>query len=240
MMKRYSYGLATIVLLIILWYGFALHIDNRYILPSPLITFHTFIGLLSVSLTYKIIFFTLLRLLIAMVIACVSGVLLGLIAGHVKALDYALQPIVTTLRTLPVASIIIIVLILIGNANALFTIAFLMLFPVIYEATKQGVITIHSDIKDALSLDPYRVLEIIPKIYFPLAMPFIKTALLQSIGLGFKVLVMAEFIDDTPTSIGSALYHGSISINYQIVFAWTLIIIIIVSVIEVCVRNIRT
>jgi NitT/TauT family transport system permease protein len=61
-----------------------------------------------------------------------------------------------------------------------------------------------------------------------LALPFIKVGLIQSFGLGFKVLVMSEYLAQTKTSIGMMLYEGRIMMEYADVFAWTLIIIVIV------------
>jgi NitT/TauT family transport system permease protein len=54
----------------------------------------------------------------------------------------------------------------------------------------------------------------------------------QSIGLGFKVIVMAEFISQARRGIGRELHDASISIEYVQVFAWTIIMIIIVVIFE--------
>ncbi|MGM0436589.1 MAG: hypothetical protein ACQEQA_06005, partial [Bacillota bacterium] len=50
--------------------------------------------------------------------------------------------------------------------------------------------------------------------------------------LGFKVLVMSEFIAQSDVSIGRMLYEGRITLDYESVFAWTLLIVFVVFVIE--------
>lgn len=238
-MKKYILGSLSIILLIMIWFLYAVYIDNIYILPGPLKVFQSFITLLVTFQTYKIIFFTLFRLLIAFIISGVLGIFLGILAGNSKSLDYFLNPVVSTLRTLPVASIIIIIIILMGRNNSLYIITFLMIFPLVYEASKQGVTNISQSLKNNIAIENHPKYTILTRIQLPLAMPYIRTSLFQSIGLGFKVIVMAEFISQTNIGIGKELFNGSISINYHIVFAWTLIIIIIVFLFEIILKNIQ-
>ncbi len=232
-MRFNVYGLLSILLLFVVWGLYAAYIDNTFILPKPVMVLERVLELLQEPNTYLIIMRSFTRLLIAIASASIIAIILGLLAGAYKQFSEFLQPLVTSLRTLPVASIIVILLILVSRGTAIYVITFLMIFPVLYESSKQGVLNIDPSIKHALALDPHRRLQILMFISLPLAFPYIKTGFLQSIGLGFKVLVMAEFIAQTPTSIGKALYDGSIiAVQYDSVFAWTLIIILIVTVIE--------
>jgi len=238
-MKKRLIGWLSVILLILIWQIYANSIANTYILPSPLTVFHALVELLSSSLTYIIVLTTLLRLIIAFLLSFVLGVGFGVLAGNYSLLDDFLHPFVSTLRSIPIASIIVIVLILMGKSRSLYLITFLMLFPIIYEATKDGVIHIDKQIKQAVSLETNNILVMMTRIQLPLAFPSIKTAVIQSIGLGFKVIVMAEFIAQSSVGIGKELYYGSISINYAMVFAWTIIIIIIVMFVEKLVNYLK-
>lgn len=231
-MKKALIGSSSIILLILIWFIYANYIDNIYILPGPIKVLKSFFNLLFTGSTYKVIIFTLFRLVIAFAISSVFGIVLGLLAGNYPSLDYFLNPIVSTLRSLPVASIIIVIIILMGRNNSLYLITFLMIFPLVYEATKQGVLNIPKVLKNNIALENHPKHVILSRIQLPLAMPYIRTSLFQSVGLGFKVIVMAEFISQTNMGIGRELYKGSISINYDKVFAWTIIIIIIVFLFE--------
>ncbi|MCF7924300.1 MAG: ABC transporter permease subunit [Candidatus Izimaplasma sp.] len=238
-MRKLLIGFLSVIILILIWQIYALYIDNNFILPYPSQVFLTFVELIKTTSTYKIIGITLLRLFIAFILSTIIAITLGLLAGNFKILSEFFQPLVTTLRTLPVASIIIIILILAGNSNSLYIITFLMIFPIIYEATKQGVLNISKSLKNAIALETHNRFFIMTRLQLPLALPYIKTSLFQSIGLGFKVIVMAEFIAQTPKGIGRALFDGSLSINYELVFAWTLIIIFIVSVFEYSINKLK-
>ena len=238
-MKKFFYGSLSILLLLIFWQLLTITIGNTYIFPSPIKVFGTLLVLLRNLSTYEVIFLTLFRLLIALIIAIILGVIFGLFSSNSAFLKDFLHPIVQLLRTLPVASIIVIILILVGNKVSLYIITFLMIFPIIYQATISGTENISNDLKDNIRLEPQHKMHIMFQIHLPLAWPYIKTAFFQSFGLGFKVIVMAEFISQTTKGIGNELYQGSISINYELVFAWTIIIIILVMLMEYFMKFIR-
>jgi len=238
-MRRYLIGGSSILFLFILWMIFAGTIDNPYILPGPLLVIKTLFSLLGNHETYLIIGQTFLRLVIAFAISSLLAIILGLFAGRHIYIDDFLHPIVATLRSIPIASVIVIILIIIGHGFSLYIITFLMIFPIIYEATKQGVLNINPDIKQAIAIENHKPLIITYKLHLPLAMPYIRTAMFQSFGLGFKVIVMAEFIAQANRGIGRELFDGSISINYAYVFAWTLIIIILVTIFESTLKSIK-
>ncbi len=240
-MKHNLYSILSVLLLLVVWYAYALFIDNVFILPKPTQVFIELFDLLRNISTYTIILSSFQRLFIAITIASTLGIIFGLLAGGYRRIAAFLHPLVTTLRSLPVASIIVILLILSRDrTSAIYTITFLMIFPIIFESTKQGVLNIDTSIKQALDLEPHRRIKILRYIYLPLAFPYIKTGFLQSIGLGFKVLVMAEFIAQTDNSIGKTLYISSTSIYYETVFAWTIIIIVIVLMIERLIKKLRS
>jgi NitT/TauT family transport system permease protein len=238
-MKKYIFGSLSIISILVLWQILTITIGNTYIFPSPLKVFSTFFILLKTLSTYEIIFLTLSRLIIALIIAILLGIALGLLSSNFSFLKDFLHPIVQMLRSLPVASIIVIILILVGNKTSLYIITFLMIFPIVYQATLSGVENISTDLKDSITLEPKHKMHIMFQIQLPLAWPYIKTAFFQSLGLGFKVIVMAEFISQTTKGIGNELYQGSISINYELVFAWTIIIIILVMLMEYFIKLIR-
>jgi len=238
-MRKYLLGSLSVILIIIIWFIFSNVINNSFILPNPVLVFITLIRLLSEFSTYSIIGITLFRLVIAFIVSSILGIFFGLLAGNYAWLDEFFHPLVTTLRTLPVASIIIIMLILFGNQSSLYLITFLMIFPIIYEASKAGVINIPQELKNNIALETHQRLIIIVKIHLPLAFSYIKTALFQSIGLGFKVIVMAEFISQTTRGIGYELFKGTTVIQYELVFAWTIIIIIIVMLFEIMIKKLN-
>jgi len=235
-LRRTLLGTSSIGLIFAVWILYANQVDNIYILPGPLEVLRSVFDLLTSGETYIIIGISLFRLVIAFLLSSIMGVTLGLLAGNYMVVDEFLNPIVATLRTLPIASIIIIIIILFGSVSSLYFITFLMIFPIIYEASKNGVLNIPQSLKDHIAIEQHPKWVLMTSIQLPIAFPYIKTAMFQSIGLGFKVIVMAEFISQARMGIGRELHDGSISINYVNVFAWTLIMILIVGLFETLLR----
>ena len=77
-----------------------------------------------------------------------------------------------------------------------------LIIPIIYEGILTGFKTINSNIIDSTKLLSNINLTVLFNIHIPLAMPSLITSLIQSFGLGLKVLVMSEVIVNPPNSIG--------------------------------------
>jgi|AntRauTorcE11898_2_1112593.scaffolds.fasta_scaffold00018_65 NitT/TauT family transport system permease protein len=226
--KKFLWTLIGVIVLITAWQLGAEYRGNDFYLPGPLKVTKALFGILGESATYKVVFHSLTRLVLTFFIVSFIGIALGLLGGINSYFDAFLRPFVSGLRTTPVISMIVIILILFGQNLMVYITGFLVIFPLLYDSTKEGILNIDKGITDALALEPVHILLKITRQYVPLALPFIKVGLIQSFGLGFKVLVMSEYLAQTKTSIGMMLYEGRIMMEYADVFAWTLIIIVIV------------
>ena len=206
--------------------------DNDYIIPSIDQTLVSFKELLFENYTYVVLGHTLIRLLISLSVCFVGGVLLAGLSKISSRFKAFIKPIFTLLKTLPVAVVIILLIVMLSQ-NALYYIVGVVILPIIYEATINGLdsidINIIEEVKMDSSINPY----VVSKIYLPLTLPYIFTSLLQSIGLGLKVLVMAEFISNTKHSIGyEILFYKDYANEMSYVYAWSLLLIIFVITID--------
>jgi len=142
------------------------------------------------------------------------------------------------MRVLPVASIILIVLIMFGQrgfSDLTFSpilVSLLLIVPIVFEEVYRSIVNIDKDLIDVARLDARNKSSLVFNAYLPLIFKNIETSIYQSIGLGIKVMVMAEYISQTQTSIGKALYDAKTFLNYDQVFAWTIILIILCVLIE--------
>lgn len=226
-----------VFLLFVFWFVASLIVGNEILLPGPLAVLRAFGALFTRSESLLAIGGTLLRLLSAMAVALVSGLFLGVLAGLKPGLGRFLSPAVTVLRTVPVISIVVIVLILAGFEKTPYVITFLMIFPLFFQAVSDGVRNIDPELVDVYRLEDNRFFTGLWHCYLPLIGDQIKTALLQSAGLGIKVLVMAEYLAQTKDSIGNRLYLEKVNLNYDMVFAWTLFLILLAVGLEILIRS---
>lgn len=238
-MKRLGIYALTIFTLVGVWQLRAMQIDNAALFPYPINVADALWSLLGSIETYRIIAHSLFRLVVSVGASSLVGIALGIVAGFVPVVSLVLRPIVSGLRSLPVASLIVIILILYGQQRAVYIIGFLMVFPVMFESAHQGVLNTNPAIVRAMRIEAVPKWKKLVYVHLPLSVPYIKTGFIQSIGLGFKVLVMAEFIAQTQTSIGRMLYLGRINVRYADVFAWSAIIILLVLGFEMLIHRLR-
>lgn len=202
-------------------------------MPGPLSVLNRFFEMFLEKNTYLILFSSLYRLMISISLSAVLGTIFGLMSGVEKKVELFFRPLVSTLRTLPVISIIIVILIVFGNEITLYIISLLLLFPIIYQAVLDGVKNIDSLLIDVVKLDSSsRNYDALRMVYLPLSIPFLRSALIDAVGLGFKVLVVAEYIAQTNQSIGKTIYMHKINLEFTDVFAWTLMLLVFVLIIE--------
>jgi NitT/TauT family transport system permease protein len=234
-----TWTISSLLSLIILWYVLFLAINHRLILPSPLDVLLTLGGLAKKGSTYHVIGLSLFRLIISVSLSAICGVTLGTISGLKKKFSWVMQPYVTVLRTIPVISIVVILLIVLGYEITPYVITFLMVFPIIYQAAEEGIKQIDQSYIDVYNLEAHDIKLAFKYLYYPLMRPYVLLSFLQSFGLGLKVLVMAEYLAQTKYAIGQMLYLAKTNLDYASVFAWTLILIIISIMLEYVIHTYR-
>jgi len=228
-----------IITLLFIWFILSMIIDNNLILPKIDDTVKNFIDLLSNPSTYKIIFYTLLRITISLIIGVFIGISLGTLSKVQPWFNDFISPLIKIMRALPIASIILIILILFGMKGfddltfSPIIVSILLIIPIVYEAVYKGLKSIDKDLIDVARLETNNTNTLVFKSFLPLIKKEITISLSQSIGLSFKSMVMAEYISQTQTSIGIELLTAKSYLDYESVFSWTIILIILSIVFEV-------
>lgn len=189
--------------------------------------------------TYQKIFNTLSRLFICILLGFGVGVILAFISYTFQSFKYFIQPFMVVVRSIPLASIIVIILITIGYQQAPFIVTLLVLIPIFYTQILIGLETIDDEMNMVWKLDSKKNFNVLFNVHLPLVFSSIKAALVTAIGLGFKVLIMAEYISQTKDSIGQSLVQGQAILEFKIVYAWTIIMIILVLIMEVLLDKIK-
>ncbi len=233
-----TYYVLGILFIFVLWILGNAYFQNDYIVPSLEKTFSSLFKLLSEADTYFILGNTLLRLVIAIGACFILGVFLAGLSKMSYQFKAFIKPGMVLMKTLPIA-VLIILLIVMFSSNALYYIVGVVILPIIYEATINGLDSIDKNIVDEVKMLSETNFTIIKNIYLPLTAPYVLTSLIQSFGLGLKVLVMAEFISNTNNSIGFEIilykdYYNEMSY----VYAWSIILIVFVLSVDLLINYI--
>lgn len=234
-----SYFALGILFIFIVWIISEAVVDNAYIVPSITDTFKALVDLFTKAHTYKVLGFTLLRLLIVVVICFILGIGLAILSYNQKRFKWFIKPIIILFKTLPLAVVIILLWVMFTNEIAPYYIVGVVVLPVVYEAVLIGLENINKEILDEVKLTSNTNLKVLFKVHLPIIFPAILTAIIQSIGLGLKVLVMAEYTTQPTYSIGNEfVYYKDIAMEMEYLYAWSIILILFVLSVEILISYI--
>ncbi|OXS25144.1 MAG: ABC transporter permease [Acetobacterium sp. MES1] len=211
---------------VLLWALAAWWVDSPLVLPSPLKTLEGVIILAGDFEFFVSIGATLLRVFGGVFISVALGLVLGLAGGLNKAFYEIMNPFVSTIKSLPVVSVIILINLWIASGVVPLVVTFLICFPVTWTNVVQGVRTTDKKLLEMARIYNVDQTKIIRDIYIPSVKPFAVSALMNAIGLGWKVTVTAEVLANALPSIGMNLYYAKIYLETDLLFSWTLVIVI--------------
>ncbi|WMJ78385.1 MULTISPECIES: ABC transporter permease [unclassified Sedimentibacter] len=210
-----------------MWEILSLVIGQEIYLPSPYSAFNALLNLLKCKNTYITIFYSTYRTLAGFALSCTAGILLGYLCGTNNLIHDLFNPFISTIRTIPVMSIIIIAIMWFSDTNVPIFVAFLMCFPIIWTNTVAGIKSADSNLLDMCRLYKVRKSRVIFSVYLFSALPYIRAAMISALGIGWKVTSAAEVLSLPKYSIGSFLYDSKVYLEMPDLFAWTIIIIIL-------------
>ena len=169
---------------------------------------------------------SLARTAAAYVLGVAIGAALAVLAKCVPLLRALIQPMLAVIRATPVASFIILALIWFGSRNLSVFIALVMVFPVIYSNTLQGIKS-----ADGALLEMARVYRVpfsrrLGYIYAPQVKPFLLSGCSVALGMSWKSGVAAEVIGVVGGSIGERLYEAKVYFQMTDLLAWTVVIVV--------------
>ena len=170
---------------------------------------------------------SLLRIGGGFLLAVVSGVVLGALAARFRRVQELLAPLMLAVKSIPVASFIILALMLFSSRHLAVLISFLIVLPVIYTNVLAGIRS-----ADRQLLEMARVFRIpaarrIRYIYLPQVLPYFLSACTVALGLSWKAGVAGEVIGMPEGSIGEQLQQAKIYLNTPDLLAWTVVIVLV-------------
>ena len=208
----------AVALALLVWQGAAMAVGLDLLLPSPWQVACRLWSVWREPGFFATVAFSLLRISGGFALGLGLGVLLAVAAGRLRVLELLLWPYVTAIKSVPVASFIIICLIWMSTRQLAVFISFLMVFPVIYSNTLQGIKS-----ADGVLLEISRRLGY---IYAPQVKPFLLSGCSVALGMSWKSGVAAEVIGVVGGSIGERLYEAKVYFQMTDLLAWTVVIVV--------------
>lgn len=216
-----------ILIWILIWEILSIVINQDLILVSPIKVFYRLTTLLLEKNFYISIFTTIFRILIGFIIGLFLSIIFVILSNKYKMIEDLLEPFITTIKSVPVTSFIILLLIYVSSYNLSSVISCLMAFPIFYENIKTGIRHTNKELLEMSKIFNMSKYNIYRYIYFSEVIPYFKSALTISLGLSFKSGIASEIIGLPKNTIGENLYNAKIFFNTTDIFAWTISIIIL-------------
>lgn len=207
-------------------------IDSKIFLPAPHLVLVRLFELFTEQVFYKSIAFTFTRIAQGFFLGAIIAVVLSVIAYRSELSEILLKPLMLTIKSVPVASFIILVLIWFSSKNLSVLISFLMVLPVVYTNVLQGLKSTDKNLIEMAKVYKISVYKRIRFIYLFEVFPYFKSAITVAIGLSFKAGIAAEVIGMPSNSIGEQIFNSKIYLDTITLFSWTIVVLLLSLVFE--------
>ena len=226
-MLKYTWIRKTCIILfwLAVWQAVSLMIGNSIILTGPIAVLRSLLSQLMEGTFWKTILYSFGRITIGFLLSFLLGILLGSLAYRFPLLKEVLEPVVSLMKSIPVASFIILALIWIGSKNLAVLVAFLIVFPILYINTTAGLESTDPKLMEMAQVFRFPLYQRVRYIYRPALIPYLVSACRVTIGMSWKSGIAAEVIGVPTSSIGEQLYLSKIYLNTADLLAWTIVII---------------
>lgn len=224
----------TIIILcwLLVWALLSRIIQNKILLAGPVETLQALCKLVTTSPFWNACLGTILRIAIGYLAGMLLGILLAATSAGGAWLEEILAPVITLMKAVPVASVVVIFLIWWGSGNLAIAISFFMALPNFYLNTLEGIRSTDQKLLEMAKVFAMPARNRFFYIYRPALRPFWDSAIKLSVGMSWKAGVAAEVIGLPERAIGEQLYMSKIYLETDKVFAWTLVIILLSQLFE--------
>lgn len=223
--KQRKTKLWPIVFWLMIWQAVSVFVGQEILLASPAAVLKRLFTLVTEPVFWQSLLFSGARIGAGFLLGAAAGIAGAALAARFSIAEELLTPLVAAVKAVPVASFVILILIWISPKNLSVVISFLMVFPILYTNTRNGLRELDTALLEMTNVfqvpRPVRLRWVIlPQLY-----PYIRTGCSLSLGLCWKAGTAAEVIGIPNRSIGEHLYQAKIYLDTPGLFAWTAAIV---------------
>jgi len=210
-----------------LWHLASIALDSRLLLVSPVEVLQRLLELVKTRSFWSSIAFSLSHIALGFFLACIAGSLLAALAARFRHIRELLLPIILTIKSVPVASFVVLALIWLSSKRLSVFISFLIVFPVIYTNLLEGICQLNRELAEMAQVFQVPFSRRLGYLYLPQLLPFFRSACQVSLGLCWKSGIAAEVIGIPEGSVGAKLQQAKIYLDTPDLFAWTFTIVLL-------------
>jgi NitT/TauT family transport system permease protein len=222
---------ALAAVFVLLWTLAAARVP-AFVLPGPDKVLHALAALMQTDTFSHDVLTTLSRIVTGFVLATLIGTPLGLALGSSRMLARFFEPLLAVMNTVSSAiwAVFAIIWFGISNATTIFVV-FMTAMPLILTNVWQGSQNVdkqHVDLARSFRMSRPQILR---KIYLPTILPYFFSGARLAFGFGWRVSLVAETLGSSD-GIGYRLRQAADLVQTDQVFAWTLLLVVLMLVFE--------
>ncbi len=219
--------LTTLAILfwVTVWQVLSIFLDNSLLIASPMAVMRRIVQLAGTELFWTSIALSLGRILLGYLLGAAVGVLFGILGVRFCWIKVLLSPLLGAVKSAPITSFVILALVWVKSYELSTFIAFLMVFPMVYSSTIEGIRAADPKLLEVAKIYGFSAGKTVKLVYFPALRPFLLPSLSTAIGFAWKAGITGEIFALPKPAIGTMLYEAKIYLETLDVFCWTLVII---------------
>jgi len=218
-------GALAVAFWLAVWHVAAAMVGRDFLLASPWQVVARLVELAPTLEFWRIIGWSLARIAIGFAGAAVVGGLLAVGAAASSVIKALIAPAISAIRSAPVVSFIILLLLWTDSSRLPVFTAFLMVLPVMYATLSEGIAHRDKALLEMAAVFNVGWLRRVWAVDVPAVAPYAAAASRAGVGLAWKAGVAAEVIGVATGSIGEQMYMAKVFLNSADLFAWTVVIV---------------
>ncbi|MGN0679333.1 MAG: ABC transporter permease, partial [Oscillospiraceae bacterium] len=226
-LKNTVITIACILFWLLLWQLLAMRLNSKILIASPIEVVERLGSLVREKSFWSSILFSMGRILLGFALGLSSGCLLALAAGKVKFVRRLFAPLISVMKSIPVASFTILALIWVGSKNLSVFVSFVISVPIVCSNMLEGIDNLDPKLKEMAKVFRIPAHKRFAGVYLSQLLPYFRSASRLAMGLCWKSGVAAEVIGLPNNSIGEMLYESKIYLETADLFAWTVTVVLL-------------
>ncbi len=226
--RKVLFGVAWICV----WAIVALCVNNQIFFAGPVETVKSFLNFFIIKEFYLAVAGSFLRIAIGFVAGYAVACLLAYCSFRWNWVEDLCAPLITLVKTVPVASFVVLLLIWWGSQPLSAIIGFLVVLPQMYISTLEGLKNADKQLLEMAAVYALPKRTSFYYIYREALAPFWSSSMKVSLGMCWKAGIAAELIGVPAGSIGENMYLTKVYIDVPGLFAWTIVVVLLSSCME--------
>lgn len=226
------YKLLSVLLALAAWQIASMSLDSQLLLPSPLAVINRLAEMICDGEVFSAVWFTLSRITLGFLGGVVCAFVLAVLSARFKVFEILLWPYMITVKSVPVASFVVIALVLINKIWLSALISFLIVLPIVYTNLLEGIKSVDNKMLEMATVFKMPFAKRLRFIWLPSVKSHFLASVKVSLGLAWKSGVAAELIGTPDGSVGDWLYYSKLYLLTTDLFAWTLAVVLLAMAFE--------